>query len=273
MSHNCHRTIHYDLIVLGGGITGMVVGGITGGQVISSGELSLPSPFFIQSTNSTRTWANVLFGKESKRVETKKISIGYGHKGDLILPNEDDFAMYAKKKLRQSYVPSEFDYLDLSMGQLESGLRPVMKSTIHDVIQRIDTVGHLLHGKKNDYTYNHLISTIPAPSFAELSGHPGKMSEFTFIKIKSCHLSTPPYGQHHWSLYDYVYFCDNTPFLRFTPDQAGKGGILEYLSTDYNQIGILDGKPDNVPGVTFAGRFARWDEQWSLHDDIARWFR
>jgi len=273
MVGNGHRTIHYEHIVLGGGITGLVIGNITGGQVISSGELSLPSPFFIHATEATKAWANSVFGQLAGPVEVKQAAIGFAKYDKLIIPTSDDMQKYARKKCRDTYYPSDFKYLDLSIGQLEEGLRPTAQSTIHDVIQRIDTEGHILHGRKNDYTYNHLISTIPAPSFARLAGNEAKMSEFTFIKIKSCHVSSPPYERRHWSLYDYVYFCDRSPYLRFTPDSAGKGGVLEYLSADYNQVGILEGKPDHYKGVTFAGRFGKWDEHWSLDDDISRWFR
>lgn len=273
MSHRGHRTIHHDLIVLGGGITGTVIGGITGGQVVSSGELSLPSPFFVHATNKTKEWANEVFGPLSGPVKTKQSSIGYGCYDKLIVPTYDDLGKYARKKCRKWYCPQDFKYLDLSIGQLEEGLRPVVKSTIRDPIQRIDLEGHVLHGRKNDYTYNQLISTIPAPSFAKLSGNLAKMSEFTFIKIRSSHRSAPPYGSNHWSLYDYIYFCDDSPLLRFTPDVAGNGGVIEYLSADYNQVGIIDGKPDKYEGVTFAGRFGRWDEHWSLDDDIKRWYK
>jgi hypothetical protein len=259
------RPRELQTVVLGGGITGLTIGRLTGAPVIFDKPVVVPSPFFVHATEEAEAFVKDVL--HLGHVSHKRVAIGFADYDRMVIPSDFDLKTYAHKKGRQAYHPSPFDYLDISVPALVSEL--VMSfDGIKDCISKIDTHDHVLTGKHTTYHYEHLISTIPAPTFAKLSGE--DESVFEFIPLRHQYVTTP-YASQFLDLFDYTYFVDKSPMIRYTPTSQ-LGGVLEYVSDNYNQMGIVEGSRFEHPSnVSFAGRFARWEENHYLHDDIRKW--
>lgn len=261
-----------ERVVLGGGMTGLSVGWITGSPVISNSTFDIPSPFFLQANDETEKFVSEAMAIGTKTsiqtVGRRTVGIGFASRGQMVIPNSYHLGQYADKKSRSNYRPEAFEYLTVNTRRLMSKISSSVE-VIDDTIISVDPDRHILTGKNGKYKYEKLISTVPAPAFARMVGT--KSDQFESIKIRAETIDYVPYSNNLMNLYDYTYFVDDSPLLRYTPTSKSQG-VIEYLSNDYNQVSIVSGKPTKYVDIEFAGRFARWEEEWSLHDDISKWW-
>lgn len=256
--------ISFDKVVLGGGITGMMIGSCNDFPVIYDKISIPPVPFYLHDTPEV---AKLIERFMPGEIRSRKLSVGYADHCDLLVePTQAMVDDYSYKKKRDPYTPREYSILDVDIHNFYE--RMITNATLcRDTIVSIDTKNRVLTGKNNRYKYVELISTIPAPAFMRMAGI---KADCPFIPIRRIEIEDVPYNNPAFRWFDYTYFMDKSPLLRYTPTKNGRG-YVEILSSNYNQVGILSRELPLVPDVWFAGRFARWEEDRFFHNDVKAW--
>jgi hypothetical protein len=264
----------YETIVLGGGPVGIAAGAILKAPVVTDITKIPLGPVYLYDTTQTREFLSLVHKGSGK---PKDISIGYAFKGKISKDlTEQAMLEYALKTKRdKQFRPKKFKYVDVDWAELMVYSKRYIPKVHIDEISKIDVEGHkLISLTGNVYHYEKLISTIPAPVFALLAGLKWKLN---YLPMKLERRGPPLLWDttwQDWTKYDYVYVCDiDKKIVRWSRNHRSKSvdGYLETIATGYdqaNQYKILDGGVEAIDGITFMGRFGRWEEERFIHDDI-----
>jgi hypothetical protein len=165
-----------------------------------------------------------------------------------------------------------------------------MKSISKYVTQRAGKVTHITTGaigleSGEEFPYESLISTIPAPDFWKMYG-PTK--RFRWLPVTYAYSPTPPFGasEKNWDL---LYLVDNEPpYTRVNYNKDTNNYLYEFtgeiqikeiqqlcpgMEVSYHHIdryGVIRSKAENRPPnrVQFVGRFATWNHDYRIQDSL-----
>ena len=263
---------HFDRVILGGGPTGICLGAILGIPIITDAIHIPRGPVYLYETPETVKFLGSL---GISTAISRKISIGYFFRNKLtdVPPEMALFEYTLKTKKEKLYAPKTFDYLDVGWDVIFEAAQQRCGEIFFDQASSIDFHNRFVHTVSgNGYHYDHLISTVPAPMFKWLTGNVLLWS-LHYIPVFTTKWDVPTCDvvieRSEWMKYDYVYFCDfDDKRIRWTRD--GTIEIIPPRNFKSPSLGyrIIDGEISPVANVTFAGRFARWEEERLISDDI-----
>jgi len=272
-----------DIVVLGGGITGLTAGYLLNAPVVTSNvggqsSCSFPlGPRYIHSTPETKEFISSL----GLSIDERTVKVGYFYKGK--------YHTKIPKRLVAEYNMKTRGTSDTS-SSIGRGSFKALSTSFNDVIDRlsgkveviIDYIkkisGNTLHGEKGDYKFRVLISTIPLPRLYELySLHP----PFRYISIGYCFSSFDEsfFLAQTFGDFDYVYFPERKyPYYRIT--KTDEGFVYEFVYDEkltypdgmvWQEFGKILPPTFGPPAdnVILLGRFGKWIDDY-LFQDVLR---
>jgi len=265
--------------ILGGGVSGLIAGYLTGYPVIEKSITKIPPLFFLWKTEETEDFVRRL----NFDVKTRRIKIGYYYKGDFVSPNEELRKIYSNKIGRDSSMSemkTELKTIDIDINDFLSRLKENVKFISDEIIA---IKGKKLIGKDNTYNYNKLVSTIPLPKLLSLLN----MSSKNLIYSPIFFFKTKIYDEKILnSDYDYFYVIDENIYIYRITKQPDSTYICESLYPSFMtnwrttllsirraEFGkILEGSPPDLSSknIILLGRFAEWNSKIRTHDVIKK---
>jgi len=270
----------FETVVLGGGPTGIAAGAILGLPVITE-SIQIPfGPVYFHYTPETKRFVDEIL--PDNQIEVKTIRIGIVHRGKLYDSSEapeEAFIDYSKKTGKpRTYKPQLFEYLDVNWFELLTTAATKAKTTYFSKIIAINLEKRqLVNSSGGFYEYDHLISTIPFYIFERIIHDPYILMVEDQLKSMKVRISDVDHWERtDFNNFDYVYFADvDDSRIRWSHQKSrhqlvGRQFVERFTfpGEDFNMMRILDGKVKPPKHVTFAGRFARWEEERYIHDDI-----
>jgi hypothetical protein len=265
------KNIEIGTVVLGGGPVGSAIASILKVPVITDMVVAPKGPVYLYDTPQSRKFLDDVHHQSPKSLDIK---IGYNFEGQVSsVPQKGALESYAHKTLRgETYTPKPFKYIPINWQSLMISCRRFIPKVHIDRIQGIDTKTHEMIGSRGTvYHYDRLISTIPAPVFAHLVSENWHL-QYLPVVIQNVAISMYP-GYKDWRKFDYVYLCDKDDSrYRYTRGTNERMGMVEKLidfdTEKPNQYKIVCGEVPKIESVSWFGRFARWEEDRFIHDDI-----
>ena len=275
-----------NIIILGGGITGLTAGYLLNAPVITSevgGQNSEKFPLgprYVHATKETKTFVKSLGLNSEER--TVKVGYYYNHDYHTTISPEYVFEYNLKTRgavsSKSSIGMGSFNALKTSFSELIKVLEPKVE-IVKDMIFKIS--GNTLFGVNGTYTFKKLISTIPLPELCELYemkvGFNYVSIGYLFSDFDESFFFTETFGD-----FDYVYFPERMyPYYRVT--KVDKGFVYEFASPDkmrclfsqncvWQKYGkILDNRiPDFPKNIILLGRYGEFNDDIMYHDVLSK---
>jgi len=251
----------FSNVVLGGGPVGLALASIHRYALVTD-EIKIPEgPVYLYRTQSTKKFLEKL-GYYFPKVKT--INIGYFYKGQLYEhPPREALEEYSSKTLRDKiYFPRRFEYYDIDWETLAKLEMHNISKVIFGKVGSIDVEKQIVSIPNGiDIEYKKLISTVPAPVFEKMANQKFDL-KYLPVRMYECVVN----NLTSWERFDYVYICDKDDYcLRWS---NGKMEEIAHFGTVANQYKITGGHVPDILNVKFAGRFARWQEDRLISDEI-----
>jgi hypothetical protein len=270
-----------EILVLGGGITGLTAGYLLNVPVITTkigGQASNPFPLgprYIHSTPETKIFVQSL----GLNTDTRKIKVGYFYNNSYHEKLPKNLIKEYSLKTRgitntsTSITEGSFEALYITFNNIIKKLSEKVE-IIEDRIYRINR--NTLYGMRKNYRFKKLISTIPLPKLYSLYG---LSSLFRYIPIGYCYstLDESFFFAETFRDFDYVYFPERKyPYYRVT---KVVGGFVYEFTYNYEnkypreiiwqEFGkILPSSNIRPPrnNVILLGRFGKWKDNYLFQD-------
>lgn len=269
-----------EIIVLGGGVTGLTASFLLDIPVVSKGVPTYRGPHYVWKTPETSFLMHKL-GISA----TKKIKIGYLNEKQILQPSPTLLALYKEKigdpNASMSDCKTELDVFDITFPGLRNILQDQVRAKNLLIEDRVISIkDHTLYGEKTTIKFDILVSTIPLPSLLQLLNKPYQHLYDTLLPLYFLYAHVPPGPV--WD-YDYSYWFGPEAFYRITPKEApicelelttpnmqlprGWGPITGLTRSSFGRI-IKKVDIKLPPHIKTLGRYASWEPRWRLPDTI-----
>lgn len=288
--------------VIGGGISGLIFAFYNRDYRVITSDVgglmknNLMGPRLLQ----VNEWNKRLLDDLNMEANIKTARIGYFYGGKLHdTCSEDMRVMYYMKsrKVSKQEVPESvmsegkntIEYYDIDFNELITKLTK-HTTLILGTVKRITRSHILLFDTHQKLKYNHIVSTIPAPTFyliyynnsKEHRENSDKKSQLKFLN-KLFIMVDIKYVKDQLGDFDYVYFPESKyPYHRITR-VSDTEAVVEFTGIDekpklfpeiakkYIEIGqIQSGSVETFENIMFLGRYAEWNHKIKIQDVVKK---
>jgi len=284
--------MHFNKLILGGGIAGLVTALFNDDCEIVTKENNVEFPLGPSLIHYNRE-NEYLLRKLGLSTATKKIKVGYVYKDKIYDVVTDEMHKEYLEKTRtfaqKSHKMSEsFEAFTVSISELMKFLEEKFrKKTFYAEVVYINLSEKLVivkvdNGGKVLISYDKMFSTIPLNAFIKLAEISNFEKTFalpiTFVRTEMSNV------QSYLEDYDYAYVMDDTePFYRVSRVDE-ENAVLEFVGKAVpekyknamricRKCGKLKSveKLPVIDDIEFVGRFGRWNDEILLQDVVRMW--